>query len=259
MKRYLKIWLLMTSNSIQSILATRFGILIFIFGKLARFGLFLGFIYFIFSGTKDILGYGRYQTLLFVLTFYFLGAAGQMLFREIYRLRGKVVSGNFDFDLVKPVHPLLKNLAGGFDLMDLITLPVFVWALFMVIQNLSFKPMGLVLYLILSVNGLLIMAAVHILVAGFGVITTEVDHAVLVYRDLESMGRFPIDIYREPLREILTFVVPVGLMFTIPAKAFLGLLSWSSVFGAIIIGILSLYLSFKFWDFALLKYSSASS
>lgn len=249
----------MTSNSLQSILATRFGILIFIFGKLARFGLFLGFVYFLFSGTKDILGYGRYQTLLFVLTFYFLSSVGQMLFREVYRLRGKVVSGNFDFDLVKPIHPLLKNLAGGFDLMDLITLPVFVFALVVTIQNLEFEWGRLILYLILSLNGLLIIAAIHIFVAGFGVITTEIDHAVLVYRDLEGMGRFPIDIYKEPLREILTFVVPVGLMFTIPAKAFLGLLSWQSVIGAMIIGIVSIYLSLKFWDLAISKYSSASS
>lgn len=257
--RFLRIWYMMTAGSIQAILATRFGMTVFIFGKLFRFLVFLGFIYFLFGGTDDILGYGRYQTLLFVMTFYFLGSAGQMLFREIYRFRGRIVSGEFDFDLLKPVHPLLRNLGGGFDLMDLLTMPIFLWALVQIVSQLSFGPAQLLLYLALLLNGLLVMMAVHVLVAAFGVITTEVDHAVLVYRDLETMGRFPVDIYKEPLRQVLTFVVPVGLMFTVPAKALLGLLSWQTIVLSFIIGIISVYLSFKFWDYALKKYTSASS
>lgn len=259
MLRYFYIWLAMTKNSFQAILATRLGVLVFMFGKLARFFLLLTFVYFLFGGTQDLLGYGRYETLLFILTFFFLGSAGQMLFREVYRFRGRIVSGDFDFDLVKPIHPLLRNIFGGFDLMDLLTMPIFIFALGGVIAKLNFDLSQLLLYGLLSINGLIIMFAVHVFVAGFGVITTEVDHAAMVYRDLETMGRFPVDIYKEPLRQILTFVVPVGLMFTFPAKALLGLLSWQAVVGAFGVGMLSLYLSLKFWDFAVKRYSSASS
>lgn len=257
--RYFHIWLAMTRNSFQTILATRLGILVFMFGKLARFFLLLAFVYFLFGGTQNLLGYGRYQTLLFVLTFFFLGSAGQMLFREVYRFRGRIVSGDFDFDLVKPIHPLLRNIFGGFDLMDLLTMPIFVLALTGVITRLHFDFPQLLLYSLLSINGLIVMFAVHVFVAGFGVITTEVDHAMMVYRDLETMGRFPVDIYKEPLRQILTFVVPIGLMFTVPARALLGLLSWQTVVISFGVGILSLYLSLKFWNFAIKYYSSASS
>lgn len=249
----------MTGNSFQTILASRFGMVIFIFGKLFRIGLYLAFVYFLFSGATTVLGYGRNQTLLFLLTFTFLGAVGQMLFREVYRFRGRLVSGEFDFDLVKPIHPLFRNLTAGFDLMDLITMPTIVYFLGTAIASLSYNLPDFILYTLLLGNGLLIMLAVHVFVMGFGVITTEVDHAVMVYRDLETMGRFPVDIYKEPLRQILTFVVPVGLMFTIPAKALLGLLSWQAVVGAFGVGMLSLYLSLKFWDFAVKRYSSASS
>lgn len=259
MWRYLKVWSRLTINSFQTIIASRFGMLIFIFGKLFRFALALGFIYFLFSGTKDILGYGRYQTLLFVMTFYLLGSIGQMLFREVYRFRSKLISGEFDFDLIRPIHPLLRNLAGGFDLLDLLTMPVFIYTLAMIILNLRFSSQQLALYLALFANGLLIMAAIHIVAAGFGVLTTEVDHLVMVYRDIETMGRFPVDIYREPLRQILTFVVPVGLMFTIPAKALLGLLSWQVTVAAFALGVISFWLSLRFWSYAVRKYASASS
>lgn len=259
MKKYLKIWALMTSNSFQTILSSRFGMIVFIFGKLFRFGIYLSFIYFLFSGTNGILGYNRNQTLLFLLTFTFLGSVGQMFLREVYRFRGKVVSGEFDFDLLKPVHPLLRNLAGGFDLLDLLTMPVLIYALVKVMSLLNFNPTQLVLYVLLSLNGLLIITSIHVVVAALGIITTEVDHMLMVYRDLETMGRFPVDIYKEPLRQILTFALPIGVMFTFPAKALLGLLSWQAVVLSLAIGFASVYLSGRFWTFAVRKYSSASS
>ena len=249
----------MTTNSFETIIASRFGMVIFIFGKLFKLVLFLGFIYFLFEGTKSILGYGKYQTLLFLMTFTFLGQVGQMLFREVYRFRSKLLSGEFDFDLLRPIHPLLRNMAGGFDLMDLITMPVIVYVLLIVLSNLQFSPAQLALYILLLANGFLVMMAVHVLVVALGIVTTEVDHIVMAYRDIETMGRFPVDIYREPLRQVLTFAIPVGLMFTIPAKALLGLLSWPVIVMAFALGLASIYLSLRFWNYAVRKYSSASS
>lgn len=259
MKRYLKIWYLLTAGSFQTILASRFAVVVFIFGKLLRFGLYLAFMVFLFSGVKTVLIFDQYQTLLFLMTFTILGSVGQMLFREVYRFRGKLTSGEFDFDLVKPIHPLLKNMTGGFDLMDLLTMPVLFYALYYVISHLQFTPSLLVLYFLLCLNGLLVLASIHIILAGLGIITLEIDHMMMIYRDIETMGRFPVDIYKEPLRQILTFAVPVGIMFTIPAKALLGLLSWPAITASFLVGLASIILAFKFWDFAVKKYSSASS
>lgn len=249
----------MASNSVQTVIASRFGMIIFVFGKLFRIGIYLAFIYFLFSGTKGILGFDRNQIMLFLLTFTFLGAVGQMFLREVYRFRGRIVSGEFDFDLVKPIHPLLHNLAGGFDVLDLITMPIIVFVLAKVMSQINFDLVQLFLYIILSINGLLIITAIHILVAGFGIIYTDIDHMLMTYRDIETMGRFPVDIYKEPLRQILTFVIPIGIMFTVPAKALLGLVSWQGVIGALMVGLISITLSFRFWNFAVKKYSSASS
>ena len=69
------------------------------------------------------------------------------------------------------------------------------------------------------VLGLVISAAFHILVLAMGIITLEIDHTVMIYRDLVGLGRFPIDIYKEPLRSLITFIVPIGLMISIPAGA----------------------------------------
>jgi len=87
----------------------------------------------------------------------------------------------------------------------------------------------------------------------------EIDHTVMIYRDLVSMGRLPIDIYKEPFKSLLTFIVPVGVMVTIPAKALIGLVGPVGVVSSLIFGLALLFFSIKFWHYALKKYTSASS
>jgi ABC-2 type transport system permease protein len=73
------------------------------------------------------------------------------------------------------------------------------------------------------------------------------------------MARFPTDIYPRLIQNILTFTIPVVILITIPAKALLGFLSWPWVILSFAVGGLSLWGAFKFWHYALGRYSSASS
>jgi len=73
------------------------------------------------------------------------------------------------------------------------------------------------------------------------------------------MGRFPIDIYRQPVRGILTYFIPVAIMMTYPAKAFFGLVNFQGILLAIGIAGVFMFISLRFWNFALKKYTSASS
>jgi ABC-2 type transport system permease protein len=115
------------------------------------------------------------------------------------------------------------------------------------------------MYILLVLNGLIIAAAFHILALTLAITTTEIDHSIMIYRDLMSLGRFPVDIYKEPLKGIITYVIPVGIMMTFPAKALLGLLSWWGILLSFILGLFLIILSLKAWEKALTKYSSASS
>lgn len=259
MKKYITVWLIMTAGSIQGVFVSKFGLLLFMVAKLLRFFLYIGFIYFLLSGGAKLLVYSRDEVLLFFLTFAVIAGIAQMFFREVYRFRPRVVSGDFDFDLVKPIHPLLRNLTGGFDILDLLTLPIFLYFLAATINAVGFTWESLALYLLLAINGLLIIAAFHIFVLAFGIITSSVDHAVMVYRDVENMARFPIYIYAQPLQSFLMFVVPIGLIFTIPAQVLVRGLTWQFILLALALGISFFALSLYSWSSAVKKYSSASS
>jgi ABC-2 type transport system permease protein len=258
--KYLHLWLKLTENSFLISLTSKFNAVIFLLGKILRFGLTLGFIFVLFGQTKKIDDFNVIQFTFFFLTYTVIDTITQLFFREVYRFRPMVVSGDFDLVLVKPMNPLFRALAGGADPLDLLMLIPYIAVLIYVAGRLgTLSILHVVLYLLLIANGLLIATAFHILVLALAIVTTEIDHAVMIYRDLTSMGRVPIDIYREPMRTILTFVIPVGVMMTVPAKAFLGLLSPWVVIISFILGVLFFFICFRIWKVALTKYASASS
>lgn len=258
--RYLTIWKLMTLNSFQVSLVSRFGAILFLVGKTLRMIFFLIFLVILVNQTKLLSGYTVSQTVFFFLTFNVLDTLSQLLFREVYRFRPLVVSGNFDLILTKPMSPLFRVLAGGADILDLFMIVPYILALVVVAMRLGpFAVTNVILFILLLANGFVIALAFHIFVASLGVLTTEIDHTIMIYRDIVSMGRVPIDIYREPLRGFLTFVIPVGIMMTFPVKAFLGLLNIPGIILSLVFGAAFVFLSLKLWNFALSKYTSASS
>lgn len=257
--RYFRIWWLMSKNAFLAVLAQRAGLTIFLIGKILRFAFFFGFIFFLLRGTDKLAGYNLNQTLLFFLTFSLIDTVSQFLFREVYRFRPQVVSGSFDLVLAKPVNALFRSLMGGADIVDLLTIPPLIFAVVWVGSLLHPNLLLITYYLLLILNGLLISAAFHIIVLAFGIITLEVDHTIMIYRDISNLARFPIDIYREPIRGFLTFAIPVGVMLAFPAKAMLGLISPAGVAWSIVLGGGVFWGAIKFWNFALKKYTSASS
>jgi ABC-2 type transport system permease protein len=256
---YLKIWWLMSRNSFQEVLVMRRGFLLFVFAKVVRFLFFFGFLFFLLQGTKTLAGYNQNQVIFFFLTFNVVDIFAQFLFREVYRFRPLIVSGDFDLVLSKPINPLFRSLMGGADIIDLTTIVPLLIAVYYVGNLLSPTSAQVVLYLVLIVISILIAMAFHIAVLALGIITLEIDHTILIYRDIKNLGRLPIDIYKQPLQAFLTYLIPIGMMITFPAKALMGLLSASGAVMSLIFACVSIFLSIKFWNFALTKYTSASS
>lgn len=240
-------------------LVNRLGASVFMVGKLLRFGFFVLFIVFLLKGTNTLAGYSLNQTLFFFLTFNLIDIGAQFLYREVYRFRPLIVSGGFDLVLAKPISPLFRSLMGGADILDLMTIPPLILAIYVAGKALGPTTSQIFLYLFLIFNGFLVATAFHIAVLSLGIVTLEIDHTIMIYRDVTNLGRFPIDIYKQPLKGILTYLIPVGLMVTLPAKALMGLVTPGVVLFSFVLGVVTIFISLRFWNFALTKYSSASS
>lgn len=260
MIRYFRVWWLYTINSFQVQLNVRWAFLLFLLAKILRFATFMFFLVILVKSTKVLAGYNLDQVILFFLSFNLLDIVSQLLLREVYRFRGAILSGNFDFYLLKPLNPLFRSLFTGADLFDFITLIPLIFAVVYFINKLALlSPINLASYSLMLLVGFLVALSFHILVLSLGILTTEVDNAIFIYRDLVGMGRVPVDIYMEPIRGLITFVIPVAVMMSFPAKALLGELSAFNFFYALIFAALLFFISLKVWGWSLKQYSSASS
>ncbi len=260
MKRYLKLYWLFSVQSLKIVWQHKGGLLFFMFGKLIRFLMFLFFVIILLKNTKTLSGYTFVETLVFYFTFNVIDTLTQMLFREVYRFRWLVTSGELDGVLVRPYHPFIRVLLGGLDIMDLLMLGPYLALLgYFLVQIGLTTSYNLLLYLLLVGNSLIIATAFHILVLALGILTTEVDHTIMIYRDLSKLAIVPVDIYREPIRSLITFVLPIGIMMTYPVKGLLNMLNWNLVIVSLILGITSLLFSLWLWGRALKKYQSWGS
>lgn len=247
--------MLFSKYSLKSTVQGRSGLFFFTIGKVLRFAMFFLFVFFLVSRTKILKGYNVDQAVFFYLTYNIIDTLSQLLFREVYRFRMLVVSGDFDTILVKPFHPFLKILLGGIDFLDAaLLIPYFLLTMFFASKAVAFSLPNFILYLTLIFNAILIATSFHVLALAIGTITTDIDNIIMMYRDLTSLGRFPIEIYKEPIRGIFTFIIPVGVMMTFPAKSLFGVLSGGFIIFAFAISFFLLFASLKFWHFALKRY-----
>ena len=247
----------MASASIQAALTHRLGGVLFLVGKLLRFGLFILFLSVIYQKMQTLAGYSFEQILTFFLMFNLLDLFGQIFFRGIYWFRNQVLAGDLDFILASPMNVLFRILTQQTDILD-VPLLVIVIAM-LVAQPINLTLMQTIVASLVFLSALIIITAIHIAVAALGVMTTEVDHTIMIYRDVSQMARFPIDIYADWIRAVLTFAIPVAVAFTFPAKAMLGLISWPGVAGSMMMAAVSFGLAVKLWQYSLKQYSSASS
>lgn len=258
---YFKVWKIFGFNALQETLVNRGSNILFMIGKTLRFSFALLFLFLIRSSVNSFAGYNSDQIVVFFLTYQFIDLVSQIFYRGVYLFSNMVRTGEFDFLLIKPINPLFRALTGKPDINDAIFLiPSLLVSIYIFSRlNIAISLESFIWYLLLLINSFLIVTAIHILVLIVGILTTEVDGIIWIYRDLNYMGRFPATIYMEPLRFVLFFIIPIGMMITIPTEVLLGLKPSYSILIASLIGLGSFFISLKLWDLSLKKYSSASS
>lgn len=261
LRTYFRVWRLNASNTLQKLFINRATNILFFFGKTVRMGMSLLFIFLIKDQISSFSSYSIDQVVIFFLTYQFIDTLTQVFFRGVYMFRARIIRGTFDFMLLKPISPLFQALTDHPDINDTIfIIPTTLLSIYIATTlNISITWQSLLAYLILVANGLMIATALHILVLVSGIITKDIQGFIWIYRDLLRLSRFPVTIYLQPLRGVLFFVIPVGMMVTIPAEVLLNLTPSHSIAMAFMTGIGSLLVSLKIWQWSLKKYSSASS
>ncbi len=260
MKRYLRTLLLFWNTSLAAEMEYRSNFLIASLSSLVNlvgsiFGLFL------FYRVGHRLGGWTWEEALLVMGMFTLldGFAAAFLQPNLGRLVQNVRDGTLDFVLLKPMDSQFWISTRNFSPWGL---PNIIYG-FVVIGyagcKLGLSAAAYAAGLAPALMALAVSYGLWFMISSTSIWLVKIHNATYVLRNFIEAGRFPVSAFPSAYRFVLTFVLPVAFLTTVPAQAMLGQAQGRLLLCGAIISVLILLFTRAFWRFALRFYTSASS
>ncbi len=260
--QYLRIWRAAAASCLARELEYRGHFALLAASNVAWLALSVCLVVFLFSNIRAVAGWDLDRMLILVGTYQLVSGVTNLLFEtNMGKLSEYVNKGELDFILLKPVD---SQFLVSTRFLTLNQVPSILAALATVAAGwvrLGLQPSALAVlgYVLLVASAVVAFYALWFGTVTFVLWTGRIDNIQYLIIPVMDIARVPIDVVRGIARPLLTFVVPVALIATIPSKALLGLLEpWYVLYGVVIAAAL-LWLSHRFWHYSLRHYSSASS
>jgi ABC-2 type transport system permease protein len=224
-------------------------------------GIFLVFWRSVVAFTGDRLGTWSFPDLAALSAFTLMASAVMQWFVGLLRLPGKIVEGDLDKYLSKPVSPLFAMLAEEVDGLSCLQQSAggaLILIAVAAVYRLPVTPASALASLFLLVLGCLVLLLVQGCVALTGFWLGDVSRVQQVMMIAGEFERYPLTVFSPWVQRLLTWVLPVGLVSTYPVLVFLGrapLLGWPLAAAA---GLAAFWIPvFSFlWQKALVRYES---
>jgi len=262
--RYLRLIGHFFAASLQEQLAYRANFWISILHSLLNLGTGVLGVMVLFSRTQTVKGWTFPSALALLGVYLILNALRSLFigpsFDALAGLQGEVWAGQFDFTLLHPVD--VQFQASFRRWRPLATVDLALGAGVVVVaaaQVGETVPLGRAAIFGASLMiGLLLLYAILLAFTGLvfwspAVLYTWVFNAIL------QMARYPVGLYPGWLRLVMTWVVPVGVMTTVPAQALTGDLPAGTLIGSILLALAFLAGASVLFRTGLRRYASASS
>ncbi len=250
------------ASSIASELEYRFNIIIEILSVIGNLAGSLFTLSLFYGPNNNLGGWNWYSSIVILGIYTFLeGFTTTFLQPNLSRIVRHVQNGTLDFVLLKPVDSQLWLSLRIFSPWGI---PTMLSGLILISFGLNFSNSEISIKIILIsslmlISSLLILYSLWFLIASTSIWFVRVWNANEVLRSTLVAGRYPITAYPDSLRKVFTFIVPIAFLTTFPAEAMLNLLSLKYILFSLLISLSFLYITTKFWNYALRFYTSASS
>ena len=173
---------------------------------------------------------------------------------------GEVWTGQFDYTLLHPVDVQFQASFRRWRPLAVIDVALGLVVLIVAVVQLgeSVSIAQVALFLLALTLGLLLLYAILLAFAGLVFWNPTVLYT-RVFSAIWQMARYPVGLYPGWLRLVMTWVVPVGVMTTIPAQALTGELPAGALIGGAAVTLVFLLGATVLFRTGLKRYASASS
>jgi len=262
LRKYLKVYKKFLHTSLASELEYKTNILIDLITAILSL---LGSIFLlsIFFQRKSSIGGWEFEQALIIQGIYTIlnGITNTWFNPNLTEIVKHVREGTLDFVLLKPIDSQFfisfKKIAPSGFLEIILGFSLLIYCIKINQININFSFLTLSLTTIIC--SIFILYSLWFFISTTTIWFVKTWNATEVLRSFLYIGRFPLNSFSFSLRIFFSVFIPIAFLTTIPSEVFLGLSQLWKIFLEIIVAIIFIFYSRKFWLYALRFYSSASS
>jgi viologen exporter family transport system permease protein len=260
--RYLRLLAIQARISVASAMAYRANFMIEGVMSLVWLAITLVPLIIVFDGRTEVAHWTRPDAM--IVMAYFVGVRAVLeglITPSLVDLVEKIRNGSFDYVLLKPVDAQAMVSASryepwkAFDLVGAIAIVTYAFILRGAPPGAAQLALGVVLF----ATGVAAAYALWILCAAAAFWVGRLDNLMYLLGSIFDTGRWPVMVFPAAWQIVFTFVIPVAVMTTYPAKALIGNLDAREAVATIAGALALVVVSRLVWRTAIRSYTSASS
>lgn len=260
--RYLRVYLFVLRNSIMNMIIYRADFITWTVVHAFELLTNVAFFKIIFLRTSSIGGWDIYQVLVLLGFMEMTLALGSLTFYPMmYNFSEMIRKGDLDWKLVKPINTQFLITFPWIDVSDAASL---LTGILMIAYSLSHQN-GLNLFINVPVFlvhlflAMIVMYSLVVLMLTMAFKTTRINYIEYFFWNLQWQGRYPATVFKGVVHFVFMFIVPIGLISTVPAQTLFGAFDWRYSLALVSYAAILFFLARKVFSDNLKGYSSASS
>ncbi|MBN8435342.1 ABC-2 family transporter protein [Priestia flexa] len=220
------------------------------------------FILVVFGHTQFLNGWSR-EEIIFIYGFFLVPFAVFSSFFNIWDFNERyIVKGEMDRILTRPIHSLFQVILERMELESLFGAITGVAVMIYAgsILDLLFAWYGFFIFILFVLGGALVYAGIFIALASIGFWSDARTSIMPTMYNIGNYGRYPVDIYNNVIRYVLTWILPFAFVGVYPAAYFLGREEWYGyAFLTPVMGVIFFTLAIVLWNVGVKRYRGAGN
>lgn len=260
--RHISIIFHYASQYLKTRLTYRTDTLIEIFSDLLFQAVNLVFILVVFGHTDFLGGWNR-DEIIFIYGFFLVPYAIFSSFFNIWDFNERyIVKGEMDRILTRPIHSLFQIILERMELESLfgvITgLVVMIYAGIRLDLTLTWYDPFIFIFLV--IGGTFLYASIFIMIASISFWSDSKTDIMPMMYNIANYGRYPVNIYNQIIRFLLTWILPFAFVGVYPSAYFLGREDWYIYsFLTPVMGAIFFTIAVIIWNIGVTKYRGAGN
>jgi ABC-2 type transport system permease protein len=262
-KRYLILYNKFLQQYIKSLIEYRADFILGLIAFILVQGTNVIFVKLIFNSIPSLSGWSFYE-ILFIYGFAQIPRGIDHIFTDnLWMLSGSIiVNGNFDRYLIRPLNPLFGIIAERFqpDGFGELIIGIILLTMSYSKLNITFTFGKILLFLFAIICGSFIYTAIKLAVASIAFWIKFAQSYLFMTYQLSNFAKYPMGIYSNTIKGVLTFIIPFAFTGYYPGAYFLGKENlFEGIILTFLVAVIGICIAYMIWLKGISRYESSGS